>query len=220
MPTFATSTLEDRVWKTLDSNTTFFPEAQVLAALNEGLRRLNLHLGISQATVAIPTFSVANQLEYSVPAGILIPLRVFYERRELSKTSLRTLGRKFRSWATDSTTAQGPVARWAPVGITQFVIHPRCASGDRLLEVQGIAPITPLVNQTDVVTLEDQWAELLVDYARIRVLLKDSAKTFADASLGYQRMMGMLKTATIWKSMQFPRYFVQKALEPAEGRAT
>jgi hypothetical protein len=207
MPTFTLADLETRVWDHLDGNIYFYPEANVRSCINEGLRVLNLLIGWYQDTISVPGFSVAGQISYSVPAGIVIPIRVYYEGRELERVSLRKLADKFRNWASDESAYNGPVARWCPLGVTRFIIHPRDSTAGRWIEVSGVATIIPLVNQTDVVALDDEYVDILVDYVRSRIMLKEGGKPFADASVAYTTMIQKVKPLLAWKRMTFPRYF-------------
>jgi hypothetical protein len=208
MPTVPVTTLETSILSELQANIGEFPEPQILAVINQGLFRLNLITGFHQATVPLSAFSVADKLVYSVPSGILIPTRVSYEGRDLAKDSLRGISRTFRDWAIDSDVPQ----RWAPVGLGKFIIHPRDSEGGGLLEVSGVAPITR-VTTGGTVTLEDQFIDLLVQYARFRLLLKEGGKAFADASMAYTKMVSQLKHMTIWQSMSWPRYWLLKSQE-------
>src|SRR5574337_450524 len=101
MPTYQLSALEGFVWDRLDVNSSFFPEPQVRLAINQALKRLNVLSGFNQATVGVP-FTTAGKYLYAVPAGITIPLRVEYERRELQRIGLGRLARRYRTFLTDS----------------------------------------------------------------------------------------------------------------------
>lgn len=214
MPTFELTDLQQRSWDGLDGNNQLYPPANVTSVLNEGLRRLNIITAFNQATVPIGVaggFTVANQQLYAVPAGLFIPQRVYFEQRELKKMTIEQIAQRFRDWTRDASVSKGPPMRWAPIGLNQFVIHPFDAVGGRLLEVSGVAPVTPLVNAGDVVELEDHNAEILIDYTKSRIMLKEGGKPFADASLAYQQMIAKLKTMVAWENMAWPRYFVQGA---------
>ena len=222
MPSVPLSQLEARVYSSLDGNQLEFPERFVRAALNEGLARLNLILGYNQVTLPIAgttgNFTVAGQREYNVPAGILIPIRVDFEGTEIQRLSLERLARAYRTWAVDTSTYMGPPARWASIGLKQFVIHPIDADGGSSLEVTGIANITPLVNQDDVVTLEDQFTEILIMYAKTRVMAKEPGKPFADQARQLQEMWKTVRKASIWKVNEWPLYWYGKQQRPNSGR--
>jgi hypothetical protein len=220
MPTFTLSTLSQLVYDGLDNNTLLYASAQVTSVLNEILRRSNLLVGWNQATIPVPGFSVAKQQLYTVPSGIVIPLNVYYEERELEKYSLSKVAQKYRDFAIDLNIWEGQVARWYPIGLTTFGVHPLDANGGALLEVQGVAPIVPLANPDDVVTLNDELAEALVKYARGRIMLKEIGVPFASASEVYKDFIRSMKGMALFESMTFPRYWVESQLEPQEGKGS
>lgn len=219
MPTVTLAQLEADIWAVNDGSSLEFPELQVRLVINEGLRRLNNLTGFNQNIVPIPGYTVAGQLVYQTPVGILIPLSVYVEERELNKEgSLQELAQRHRNWAVDNTLTQGPTQRWAAVGINKFVIHPMDGVGGRLLEVQGVVPIVPLVGQNDAISLDNEFADILVDYCSSRLFLKETGRAFANAMKIRPEMMRKLATMTIWESMVFPGLQDQKQLEPSRGR--
>ena len=216
MPSYTLTALSGLLYDALDANSGLYPQAQVTQVLNDSVRKLSLLTGLSEDTV--PALTQANQLVYTTPTGILVPIKVYCEGAELEKYSLVELGTKYRNWATDTTAAYGPVARWAPIGLTQYVIHPQDATGGRLLEVQGVAPVTPMTLPADTVDLDDEFVVTLIDFCRGRILLKLGGKPFASASLSYSRFIHNVKDMVIWAGMIFPRYFVAEAEEGVEGK--
>ena len=200
--------MEQRVYDSLDANTGLYPEAQVRAVINQALKKLNCIIGFCQDTIPIIGFSVAGQREYATPTGIVIPIKVYFEGRILEPFSLRELATRFRKWATDTTANYGPVNRWAPIGLGMFVIHPIDAAGGNMIEVQGVVPMIPLTAAGQAISLEDQMCDILIDYAKSRIMIKESGKPFADASLNYQEMIRKLKPLSLWKDLKFPPYFL------------
>ncbi len=217
MPTFTLQALQQRVLDGLDQNNLFYPTGNTRSVLNEGLRRLNLLVAFQMTTVPVPGATVADQLIYRTPAEITIPLRVYFEKIELSKASIRQIATKYRTWSTDSNATRGPVSEWAPIDIRQFIIHPIDAGGGRLLEVNGIAKITPLVEPTDVIQLDNQYCDLLIDFAKGRIMLKEGGKNWADNSvLSYSEWVRKVKAWSVWRGVSFARYFLAKEEEPGE----
>ena len=218
MPTYTLAQLESRTWDQLDGNTGEFPEPNVRAVLNHGLSRFNLVVGIQSATIPVTGFTVANQFAYNCPAGLMIPVRYDYEGRELQKMPLDRLARAFPSWVTDNSSNLGPPARVGVIDLTQFILHPADAYGGGLLEVTGIVPMTPLVNQGDVVTLDDQWAECLIAYAKPRLLVKEGGKAFADAVQAFKPYRDKMREASIWKSVIWSQQDLSKRTQMASER--
>lgn len=219
MPTFTLAQLQDRVYDGLDWNDQLYSRPNVRSVINEAICRLNHLVAFAQTTVPVAGATVANQLIYQTPAEISIPLRVYYEEAELSKASLRQIAGRFRTWSTDNSHTRGPVARWAPIDIRQFVIHPMCATGGQLLEVNGVAKHVDLVEPDDVISFDDQYADAAIDYAKSRIRLKEGGQAFALASLGYQEWMRKVKQWNVWNGVAFPRYYLIQQEEPSEGKA-
>lgn len=215
MPTVTLAQLEDRVWDGLDDNRFFYPEENLRLVLNQGLARLNLLTGIFQDTIRVPGLT-GNHLTYATPTGILVPLTLYADGVEMEKTSLCSLACNYRTWLTDSPRRYGKPARWAPVDLRTFVVHPIDTTGGVLLEMGGIIPATPLVEQIDEVYLDDQFVDILVDYSRFRAPLKEGGQPFATASQAHQNMIARVKTLTLWKGMPFPRYWILKKQDPQE----
>ncbi len=221
MPIFTLQALQQRVLDGLDQNNLFFPTGNTRSVLNEGLRRLQLLCAFSQVTVPVPGATVADQLIYRTPPEITIPLRVYYEKIELSKASIRQIATKYRTWTTDSNATRGPVSEWAPIDIRQFIIHPIDAGGGRLLEVNGIAKITPLVEPTDVIALDNQYCDILIDYCKSRIMLKEGGANFAISSTtSYAEMVRKIKAMTVWQGVKFNNYWLIKQEEPDEAKGT
>ena len=218
MPSYTLTQLSSLLYDQLDGNTGLYPQAQVTDVLNNAVRKINFLTG-SVENLA-PMLTQGNQLVYPMVARMIFPIKLYVEGIELEKYSLNQLGTQFRNWATDSTASAGPMARWCPIGTTQFVIHPMDAVGGRLIEVNGVSTVTPMVGPNDTVDLDDDQVPTLIDYARGRVMLKLGGKPFASASISYQRFINEVRDMVIWESYIFPAYFIQKALEPAEGRGT
>ena len=221
MPTVTLSALQSRVYARLDTSPLgLYPVSQVTLVLNEGLRRLNMLIGWKMDTVAVPGFTQANTLVYTVPDTLTIPTMVWCEKRALRKISLARISQQFKNWITDTNLTAGPISRWVPIGLTKFAIHPQDSADGRLLEVTGIAKVTPLVGANDTVDIEDEWADALVDYALSRIRLKEGGTRFASDSIIYNQLVSKIKPALLWQSMKFHAYFVSKETEPAQGRGT
>lgn len=211
MPTVTLSQLQQYALDRLEQNTALYPAADLTAAINETYRIVNAHCAINQAWVAVPGFSVANQFLYPVPSPILFPLQCRFEERTLQRLSFGSLAQKYRGWATDTTIKSGPVQRWAPIDITQFVIHPQDSLGGRGIEVQGVVEPNPLSAPGDTISVEDSYISMIVEGASHRLQLREGGKIFAQSSLGLQQLYRDIKSHTFLLSWKAPRYFVQQA---------
>jgi hypothetical protein len=216
MPSYTLTALSSLLYDSLDQNTGLYPQAQVTAVLNDAVRKVNILTGLVETTVT--TNTTANRLLYTIPAGILFPIKIYCNGVELEKYSLRELGTQYRTWMTNSTSAYGPVARWAPIGNSQYVLHPYDSVGGKTLEVQGAAPIVPMTTGGTTVDLDDEQIPILIDFCRGRIMLKLGGKPFASASSAYQRFIHEMKDMVIWSQMVFPAYFIEEEETPAEGK--
>lgn len=210
MPAITLGDLEFRVYSRLDGNTSLYTAAEVIGAINEQIAMVNWATGIIQNSATI--YSVSNRVWYWTPAPILIPLRVQFEDRVLEPVDYDTIGCGVPRW-TKITTAetQSPPANWVPVGFRIFGIHPADASGGALIQVTGVAAPPVLSLSTDSISISNEYADTISALAAQVLQLKESAVTFAQASLYYQDYLAKLKRLRAWRAMQMPVYFVQKA---------
>jgi len=212
--TFSLQQIDQRVLDALDNNSQEFPQQQRYAVINQGLYRLNNLCGFSQKTIAVPGFTVANQLIYSSPTGILIPLSVDFEGQRLEPTSRKRLARRYRDFTTDT----GLPREWARIGLSRFLIHPADSFGGGMLEMTGVANLTKLVQPGDTTLLEDQFIECVVLWAKARLLLKEGGKAFEDASMVFQQYFKQVKVLSIWSDLSFPSYWILQETSPGDGK--
>jgi len=208
MPTVTLSTLQGYVLDRLEGNSTAFTNTQITGALNEFIRIANAHIGFNQATLTVSGGSVANQVVYSVPATTLYPLQISVNGVQLWKMSIQSLGNQFPTWATDTTAQFGPIQRWAPIGISQFVMHPIDSVGGRTVSVLAVVEPTLLVNSTDKLQLEDAFIQMAVEYAAHRVQLKLGGAPFAGASLMIRKFWSTMKDRNTLQINKMPKYWI------------
>ena len=214
MPVFTLTDLRSKVLDRLDQNTGEYPLTEVDYVINECIRITALFTGFYKATVQVPGYSVANQLVYNTPPGILAANVISFEGRQLQKISLRRLARQRRNWATDTTAAYGRVEYWAPVGASKFVISPIDSQGGRDISVTGMAEPPLLVKPGDVMTLENEYVELIPEYAIHRLLFKEGGKAFADASLSLNEYYDKMAQRKKYEKLKLARY---KLIGPKQG---
>jgi hypothetical protein len=180
-----------------------FPPTQVTAVLNQGLSKINCLVGIQSATIPVPGFTVSNQFAYAVPSGIFIAVRFDFEGQELSRMSFDRLVRAYPGWVTDVSANVGPPAHAGSVDLQNFILHPADSYGGGLLEVTGITPTKPLVSPGDVVQLDNEFTEILVAYAKMRLLAKESNKAFFDAWNAWKPYQKKLRSMSIWRDIRW-----------------
>lgn len=177
------------------------------------------------ASADVQGFTVAGQLAYTVPPGFVFPLRVYFNRRQLQKLSVRAASMKYRSWVTDVSNRGMPVQEWIPCGWNMFAIHPADSQGGQTLTVNGVTEPPLLVNPTDTVEIEDEKIEMVEELAASVLQVKESTQIFAQASLIYNKFQADMKKLMRWKEYRFQRYYLlsdQIRTEPQdqEGRQT
>ena len=214
MPTFDLAELSQNVLDGLDNNTGLFPQGNITAVINQSLFRLGLLTGFNQATVPVPGFTQQNVLLYQTPPGIIIPLRLEIEAQEIDPVSFRRLAQEFQFWYSDNTAANGPTARWARLGFSQFIIHPQDSVGGLLMEITGIAPITPLVNPGDTITLDQQFADILIEYSIIRLFLKETGTPFSSMLKRLPELKRKIWAMSIWRAMGYPAQWIDQQMNP------
>ena len=206
MPSFSLSTLEQMVLDRLDDNTELYTMPEVDYIINECVRTVALFTGFFRNTVQLPGFTVANQLIYNTPPGMLVPILISFEGRQLQKTTLAKLARKRRNWATGTTASHGRVDFWASIGIGQFVMSPIDSAGGNSLTITGLGEPPLLVNPTDVLVIENEYVELITAYGAHRLPLKEGGKVFADGSLELSEFYSKLKERIRYESFVSPKY--------------
>ena len=208
MPSVTLTRLTSLILDRLETNTALYTNAQIAAVVNESFRIINGFCGINQATVTVPGGTIANQLIYNVPTSLLFPITVWVDGIQLRKDSLVRLSRDHQFWATDTTLKCGPIHRWAMIGVKTFVLHPIDSIGGRLLEMTGVIEPPTLVGGSDVISVEDDFLVMMVDYCAHRIQLKEGGKVFADSSTLIQSFYAKLKDRMILTGIKFPRYHI------------
>jgi hypothetical protein len=202
----------------LEGNSLFFTLPEITPVINEAIRTVNLICGFYQQTVSIPGNAIANQQLYATPAPLIWPLRIEFEGVQLDPDNLERIGQDFYTWATDTTGSRGPVARWVPIGISMFALHPIPVTGGGRIDVTGVAETPLLVNSTDTMPLEDEFVSIITEYVAHRMPLKEGGRPFAAASELYKNFIRNMKQRTMFQKMQFPRYFVMRGVAVVEDQ--
>jgi hypothetical protein len=210
---FTLGDLKSRVWDRLDQNVELYPSADVTGEINDAIAAWNLFVGEIQATLHVPGFSVAGQIIYATPTGIILPTQVYCEGRQLNRESLLNISRLRRAWQTETTQYHGPVMNFVPIGLGSFAIHPIDHLGGKDIEVRGIAEPVPLVADADYITLPDEDGDSIADLAAVNLIFLEGGKTFADASLLYTRVLSRLK-GRMRPGTKLPQYWLIKETVP------
>ena len=214
MPTVTLGDLQQRIWSRLDQNTLLYPSAIVTQKINESIRCVNLLTGLIQTTVT--QLSQKNRFWYSiVGTGLIYPTRVQFANTYLEPTSFLQLGRSRPNWPTETSANQltQPVS-WFPYGFRTVGIYPADANGGEVISITGCAEPPVLVNPTDTINLPNSVFAAFDELAVTSLVLKESPKTFAQASTNYQEFLRQIKAITIFRSWIAPRYWISEAQQP------
>jgi hypothetical protein len=190
----------------LDQNTSLYTLPEVDYVINEAVRTTSLFTGFFRNTLHLAGFTVADKLVYNTPAGMLVPILISFEGRQLQKTTLRNLARQRRNWATATTLSYGRVDYWASIGIGQFVINPIDSVGGNDLTITGLGEPPLLVNPTDVLVIENEYVELITAYCAHRMPLKVGGKIFADGSIELNEFYDKVRQRLRYESFKAPKY--------------
>lgn len=211
MPVYTLGALDANLLDRLDNNTLFYTQAERYRVINEAMCISNAFLGWYQISIEVPGYSRANQLVYNVPSNLIFPLRVQFEGRQLDRISLEQIGKTYWTWMTDTTVTRGPVAHWVPMGVTLFCLHPIDARGGGDIVVTGVGEPPTLTASGQSISIEDEYAQMIVDYAAHRLPLKEGGKVFADAAAGYQNFLRTLKEKKMWMLFRAPKFYVPQS---------
>jgi hypothetical protein len=225
VPSFSLSTIQGYVLDRLDGNSTLYTSPELTYVINECIGVISLFTGFFKNTVQLPGFTVANQRVYTTPNGMLAPVIISFEGRQLQRISLRKLARARKNFLTDNTTSFGPPDFWAPIGIGMFLMSPIDSVGGHSITLTGIGQPPLLVNPTDVIVLENEYVEMITAYCAHRLPLKIGGKIFADGSLELNEFYDKLKQRARYEAWIAPKYSLIRtalganSMRPAEGVA-
>ncbi len=201
----------------LEDNSTFWQQPERNTIINEAIRCTNLLTGFYQGSAT--TTSVANQLTYAIPAGVLYPQRVTLAGIQLDPVPITHIGQDYRTWATDQSATKGQTARWVPIGTTLFALHPADSASGDTIAVYGVVEPPLLVSPSDTMILDDQYVDIIVEYCASRLPLKIGGQNFQQASMLYTKSFQPgIKKLTNLQTFRFPKYWVNAGAPVPEGK--
>lgn len=209
--------LDQAVLSRLEENSTFFRQTERYAIINEAIKCTNILSGFYQGSIL--DISQAGQLIYTTPIGMLYPQRVTFEGIQLDPIPITRIGQDYRTWTTDNTAKNGQVARWVPIGINYYCLHPADSNGGGSIEVTGVLEPPLLVLPDNSMILPDQYANIVIEYSASRLPLKCGGKNASDATILYSKsFQPAMKKLTNLQHFKFPKYFIQNGSPTTEGR--
>jgi hypothetical protein len=163
---------------------------EVWAGLAEGINELLLMIGrptqIFNETITIES----NTVWQTMPSGVLALTNLNVNGSQLKKTTLRALDYTQSSWSSAWQSDRAPVpARWAPVGLGMFIVHPAPVQ-PIFAQATGIAyPFTDTWPPagTDVSPFEKNLDQALEMYAASYARVKEIGQDFQEGLELYKR---------------------------------
>lgn len=214
---YTLDTLDQGVLSRLENNGIFFQQAERYTIINEAIKCANILSGFYQGTLY--ALSQANQLVYPIPAGMLYPQRISFEGIQLDPIPITRIGQDYRTWTTDNTNKNGAVARWVPIGINYYCLHPADSNGGGNIAVTGVLEPPLLVLPSDSMILPDEYVNIVIEYAASRLPLNIGGANWSAASQLYTKsFQPAMKPLINLQRFKFPRYFLQTGAATTEGK--
>ena len=215
MPQLTVGALDTRILSRVDNNSLLFTQPERYAALTESSRVLNCLTSWSITSVNLSQPTQPCRVWYDVPYGLIIPTRVQIDGRFLKKTTLNQLARSRPNWVTETTSSQEqPVTHWLPIGLRKFGIWPADACGGQQIIVSGPTDIQPYTDPNQTVSLSNDLLSSFDTLAILTLMLKESSKTFGQASVEYQSFLRTMKKMTVIRDFRAPSYYVAELQQP------
>lgn len=192
----------------------FWTDEEARLALNEALRWWNLFTAQWKARTTI--VSVADQVWYTTPPALLLPLRIDCSSKPLVFNSIFDLDLGHPNWEGETTATSGVPdipTLWGRAGFTKFAIWPADHPGNRQLVFDGIAPAPVLVHDPDFVDLGDEEIHSLLCEAVHLLAFKAGSGRFADTLPLHQAFLAHAK-------LKNTRLFASRAFRKLLGEGT
>ena len=215
MPQLTLADLRARVYARVDGNTELYPTTEVDQAVTESARALQLICQWYQQPVQLDYPTQKNRVWYSVPDSLFCMTRLQIDGKFIKKASLQQLGRARVNWVTENTASQmQPITYWIPLGLKKFGIWPSDSCGGKQMIVTGPVDIQPYTDPNQTVPLSNDLLSSFDTLAVQTLLLKESPRTFSDASVQYKEFLRVMKKITVLRDWHAPSYFVAELQQP------
>ncbi len=174
----------------------YYTRAEILDAVWEGLLELTLISGHLQTDVNVTL--TGNSIQ-AAPNHVAI-LHIRIGNGALQKYTLDELDDAQPAW--DSAPQVANPRIWANVGANKFLTHPRTSSVSKTA-VCTVLELPPMLAETDVIPLEDEYIDALIHYAFSIARLKEGGVELKDALTDYDiflQRVGNLTERVAWKN--------------------
>jgi hypothetical protein len=210
MATLSLATAKNSIYDRLERNDRFYTSAEVRRYFNNAVKTLNIFTGFVTGKA---TFLARGGCHiYRTPLSILVPTRVKFDGRDLEPLPFKDLMEAYSRWIQETTSDSGPVSTWSGVGLhlsRKIVLHPAPATGGALVEVFGIKEPTPLVNDSDTISLPTEYADILYALASHEAKIKCGGQVARDAMFDYQRFLKRMTSLKRFQAKVNPRFWIE-----------
>lgn len=182
--------LEDR-W----DDVPFWTDVEANNAINEALKVWNGLTGFWKTLDTIDTTPL--NFEYAVPATITFGMRVRFNGKALTQTSLNEMDSARPNWQSQTTATPGVPSEpkvWMPISLSTIAIWPADAVGGGVLAFDGVATTPVLKADGDYIAIGADELNVLVGYALHAAAFKEGGERF-EATMKY--LKDFLEAASI-----------------------
>lgn len=212
MPTVTLSELRENVYTRLEGNTVLYTDDEVDDSINDAIGTVQLLTGFGQTRVTHDYTTRRGRPFYQVPYSLLVVTAVYLEEQPLFKSSLSQKCSADMGWLRRPASASRQPSEWTPLGIRLIAISPAPWIDGQQITMTGIAEPTPLVNDTDVISLKDEHVELVTLLASHTPIAKIGGLEFANSGTIYKDFLARAKKLRRFQSFKNPRWDTEAAV--------
>lgn len=165
---------------------------ETYAGLAEGISELLLIIGRPTTIFNQSITLTPNTCFQPMPTGLLCVTNIRTTLSAMGKTTMRNLDYLCSSWSPSWQSERGPMPkRWAPLGLSQFIVHP-APSLPIQVNVTGIAyPFTDTwpPNGTEASVFQKEFNQAIEMYAASYCRAKETGQDFQEGLSMYQAFL-------------------------------
>lgn len=174
----------------------YWSREEILDLVWEGLLEATLVSGHLQESVNL---TLTGNSVQAAPNHVAI-LHIRVGNNSMQKYSIDDLDSAKPTWDSDPQSVNPSI--WAAIGTTKVLTHPRTTATGKVV-VCTVLEFPPVLAESDVIPLEDEYVEALANYAFSVARLKEGGAEFRDSMVDYDRYLeriGLLAERVAWKN--------------------
>ena len=185
---------------------------EIYSAIAEAMNDLMVLVGRPTETVAVQFNLTPNNVWQTVPKGVFLIADVWGAKGLLRKLTLFDLDYSQSSWSNDwesDISDAGPV-RWAPIGMTRFLVHPAPSAPQTVLIDAIQYPVSDTFyppNGNEIIPFHNEFHVALEQYAAHYCRLKEGTSEFQESMLLYQEYLNLAQRLTMIEDRRDPVLF-------------